>query len=148
MCFHLTLLGVQCWLMTGRSAQHAKVLCCWKTGPTSQRTLISLKLLIVDSWVTMYFLIFLFPSIYNICCCLVAKACLTLCSLMDCSLPGSSVHGISQARILEWVAFSFTMESSRSRDWTGISCTAGRIFTLSHQGSLLKNMHSLIFFTV
>ena len=42
------------------------------------------------------------------CCCLVAKSCPTLCEHMDCSLPGSSVHGISQARTLEWVAISFS----------------------------------------
>ena len=42
------------------------------------------------------------------CCCLVAKSCLTLCDLKDCSLPGSPVHGILQARILEWVViFSY-----------------------------------------
>ena len=41
---------------------------------------------------------------------------------MDCSLPGSSVHGISQARILEWVAISFSRGSSRPRDQTSISC--------------------------
>ena len=38
-------------------------------------------------------------------CMLVAQSCLTLCDPMDCNLPGSFVHGISQARILEWVAF-------------------------------------------
>ena len=38
----------------------------------------------------------------------VAQSCLTLCDPMDCSLPGSSVHGIFQARILEWVAISFS----------------------------------------
>ena len=43
---------------------------------------------------------------------LVAQLCLTLCDLMDCTLPGSSVHGISQARILEWVAISFSRVSS------------------------------------
>ena len=43
---------------------------------------------------------------------LVAQLCLTLCDPMDCSLPGSSVHGILQARILEWVAICFTMGSS------------------------------------
>ena len=42
------------------------------------------------------------------CCCLVAKSCLTVCDSMDSSLPGSSVHGISQARILEWIAISFS----------------------------------------
>ena len=47
---------------------------------------------------------------------LVAKLCLTLCHPMDCSLPGSSVHRIFQARILEWVAISFSRESSTPRD--------------------------------
>ena len=46
----------------------------------------------------------------------VAQSCPTLCNSMDCSLPGSSVHGIFQARILEWVAISFSRRSSRSRD--------------------------------
>ena len=49
---------------------------------------------------------------------------------MDCSLPSSSVHGISQARILEWVAIPFSRRSSRPKDWTWVSCTAGRFFTL------------------
>ena len=64
-----------------------------------------------------------------ICCCLVAKLCLTLWDSMDCcSLPGSSVHGISQARILEWVAISFCRGSSCPRDGTCISCIGRRIF--------------------
>ena len=46
---------------------------------------------------------------------------------MDCSPPGFSVHGISQARILEWVAISFSMESSQPRDWTRVSCIGRRI---------------------
>ena len=45
----------------------------------------------------------------------IAQLCLTLCDPMECSLPGSSVHGILQARILEWVAISFSRESSRPR---------------------------------
>ena len=45
-----------------------------------------------------------------------------LCDPMDCSLPGSSIHGIFQARILEWVAISFARASSRPRDWTCVSC--------------------------
>ena len=49
---------------------------------------------------------------------------------MDCSPPGSSVHGILQARILEWVAISFSRGSSRPRDWTQVSHTAGRRFNL------------------
>ena len=54
---------------------------------------------------------------------LVAKLC-----LMDCSLPGSSVHGILQARILELVAISSSRGSSQPRDWTWVSCIAGRFF--------------------
>ena len=60
----------------------------------------------------------------------VAQSCLTLCDLMDCSSPGSSVHGILQARILEWVAISFSRGSSQPRDWTQVSCIAGRCFNL------------------
>ena len=48
--------------------------------------------------------------------------------LFSCSLPGSSVHGILQARILEWVAIPFSRESSWSRDWTWVSHIAGRFF--------------------
>ena len=50
---------------------------------------------------------------------------------VDCSPPGSSVHGISQARILEWVAIFFSRESSSFRNWTQFSHTAGRSFTVS-----------------
>ena len=46
----------------------------------------------------------------------VAQLCMTLCDPMDCSLPGSSVHGIFQARILEWVAISFSRRSPRPSD--------------------------------
>ena len=58
------------------------------------------------------------------CCGLVAKSCLTLCDPMDCGLPDSSVHGISQARILEWVAISFSRGPGdwTHMDWTHISC--------------------------
>ena len=52
---------------------------------------------------------------------LLAQLCLTLCNLKDCSPPGSSLHGILQARILEWVAIPFSRGSSRSRDPTWIS---------------------------
>ena len=61
---------------------------------------------------------------------LVPQSCLTLCSPMDCSLPGSSVRGISQAGILEWVAVSFSKGSSQSRDRTQVSCIAGRLLTI------------------
>ena len=57
---------------------------------------------------------------------LVVELCLTLCDAVDCSLPGSSVHGILQARILEWVAISFSRRSSRPRDRTWVSRMASR----------------------
>ena len=49
---------------------------------------------------------------------------------MDCSLPGSSLHGILQARVLEWVANSFSRGYSRPRDRTRVSCIPGRHFNL------------------
>ena len=52
------------------------------------------------------------------------------CDPIDYSLLGSSIHGILQARILEWVAISFSRGSSRPRDGTQVSCIAGRLFTL------------------
>ena len=60
----------------------------------------------------------------------VTQSCLTLCEPINCSLPSSSVHGILQARVLEWVAISFSRGSSRTRDPTRVSCMAGRRFTL------------------
>ena len=59
----------------------------------------------------------------------VAQSCPTLCNPMDCSLPGSSVHGIFQARVLKWVAISFSRGSSQPRDWTRVSCITSRHFT-------------------
>ena len=61
---------------------------------------------------------------------LVAQLYPTLCDPMDSSLPGSSVHGILQARILEWVAIPFSRESSWPRDWTWVSRASGRFFTV------------------
>jgi len=60
----------------------------------------------------------------------VAQSCLTLCDPVDCSLPGSSIHGILQARILEWVAISFSRGSSWPRKWTWVSHIVARCFTL------------------
>ena len=60
----------------------------------------------------------------------VAQSCPTLCNPVDCSLPGSSVHGILQARILEWVAISFSRGSSRPRDQTQVSHIGGGRFNL------------------
>ena len=60
----------------------------------------------------------------------VTQSCLTFCDSMDCSMPGSSVHGVLQARTLEWVAIPFFRGSSQPRDQTLVSCIAGRFFTI------------------
>ena len=60
----------------------------------------------------------------------VAQSCPILCNPMGCSVPGSTIHGIFQARVLEWVAISFSRRSSRPRDWTWIFRIAGRCFTI------------------
>ena len=68
----------------------------------------------------------------------VTQSCPTLCNPVDCSPPGPSIHGISQARILEWVAISFSRESSQPRDWTwSLVCPAlaGRFFTTEPRGN-------------
>ena len=60
----------------------------------------------------------------------VAHSWQTLCDPVDCSLPGSSLHGILQARVLEWVAISFSRGSSQPRDQTQVSRIVGRCFNL------------------
>jgi len=67
----------------------------------------------------------------------VLQSCLTLCDFVDCMLPGSSVHGISQARTLEWVSIFSSSRSSQPRDQTCVSCVfciAGRFFTTQPPG--------------
>ena len=64
----------------------------------------------------------------------VTQSCLTLCNPVDCSLPGFSVHGISQGRMLEWGVTSFFRGSSWPRDWTWNSCIASRFFTSEPPG--------------
>ena len=66
---------------------------------------------------------------------LVAQQCPTLSNPMGYSPPGSYVHGILQARILEWVAIPFSSETYQPRDWTEFSHIAGRFFTIRHQES-------------
>ena len=76
------------------------------------------------------------------CCCLVAKSCPTFCPSMDCSLLGSSVHGLFQARILDWVAMPSSRGASQLRDQTHVFCIAGRFFTTklpSRQKFVLKS---------
>ena len=67
-------------------------------------------------------------------CCLVVQSCPTLCEPMDCGPPGFSVHEISQARILELVAISFSRGSSQPRDRIHVSCLTGRFFTTEPPG--------------
>ena len=67
--------------------------------------------------------------------CEVTRSCPTVCNPMECSLPGSSVHGILQARILEWVTISFSRGSSQSRDQTWVSRIGGR------QKDMLVSVH-------
>ena len=62
-------------------------------------------------------------------CAKLLQLCPTLCDPMDCSLSGTSVHGILQARILRWIAIPFFKASSWPRDRTQVSCIADRFFT-------------------
>ena len=83
------------------------------------------------------------------CCCLVVKSCLTLCDPNLCSLLGSSVYGISQARILEWIAISISRGSSQPRDRNRVSHIGittelpGKPFTIAWVKYFLKIFHVL-----
>ena len=66
--------------------------------------------------------------------CSVTQSCLTLCDPTDCSPPGSSVHGILQARILERIAILVSRGFSRTGDQTRVSCIAGRFFPVGATG--------------
>ena len=76
---------------------------------------------------TKYFLLLMSFLVVTV---LVTQSCPTFCYRMDYSLPGSSVHGTLQARILEWVNISFSRGSSWLRDQTQVFCIAGRFFTV------------------
>ena len=70
---------------------------------------------------------------------ILAQSCPTLCDLMDCSPPGSSVHGILKARILECVAIPFSRGSSQPRDWSWVSYIAGRFFIVWATSDIMQN---------
>ena len=70
----------------------------------------------------------------------VAQSCLTLCDPMDCSLPGSSVHGIFQARVLEWVAISFS-EDLLNPGNPGLLHYKQTLYRLNHHGNHVVNRH-------
>ena len=67
-------------------------------------------------------------------CAHLLQSCPTLCDPLEHNLPGFSVHGIFQARILAWVPIRSSQGSSWPRDWTWVSCNAGRFFTAEPQG--------------
>ena len=81
---------------------------------------------------------YMFSSQRTRCCCLVAQSCLTVLRPHGCTPPHSSVHGIVQARILEWTAISYSRGFSLPRNRTHVSpvsCTAGRFFTAEPLGN-------------
>ena len=97
------------------------------------------ELFYVSKWcwsnaISVLFLMEKLPKAKTGCCTyslvLVAQSCLTLCVPMDCSPPGSSVHGILLVRILERIAMPPSKISSWPRDRTWVSCIAGRLFTV------------------
>ena len=84
-----------------------------------------------------------------LCVCLAAQSCLCLCDPMDYSPPGSSVHGILQARILEWIAISFSRGSSRLRDQTHmsyVSCLGRQVLNHCATSSPSKGSPSPVFY--
>ena len=81
----------------------------------------------IHMYYTLFFL--LVNTCFAVWCAKLLQSCLALCNPIDCSPPGSSVRGILQARILEWVAILFFRASSWPRDGTRVSCIAGEFFT-------------------
>ena len=95
----------------------------------------SLPLLPISVWFLLYIFSHRFFSEWFQSLCIsevseVAQSCLTLCNPIDCGLPGSSIHGIFQGRVLGWVAIAFSTGSSRPRDRTQVPCIVGRRFTI------------------
>ena len=72
----------------------------------------------------------------------VTQSCPTLCDPMDCSLSGSSVHGISQARVLEWIAISFSGDLPTQESNPGLPHCRQTLYRLSHQGSTYTYIHA------
>ena len=75
------------------------------------------------------------PTLHTVVC-LDAQSCPTLCDPMDCSPPGSSVHGESPGKNMEWVATPSSRGSCQPRERTQVSCIAGRFFTSETPGKL------------
>ena len=90
-------------------------------------------------YATVSLIVHLFKSTWLLLVCSVAQSRPTVCDPGDCSPPGSSVHGISQARILEWLAISSSRGSSWSRDWTHVSCIGQQIL---YNWTFWESMHT------
>ena len=85
------------------------------------------------------------PCLVLCSCCLVTKSCPLFYNPMDCSMLASSVHEISQARILEWVAISSSRSSSWPRDWNRVSCIGRRIlYTVEPPGKPHFSVYSAL----
>ena len=95
-----------------------------KKSHISSRMFLNIKTITVLSFVVLKATVLKWSEV------LVTQLCPTLCDPMDCSRPGSSIHRILQARILEWVAIPFSRGSSWPRDGTRVSCIAGRFFNV------------------
>ena len=111
---------------------------CYKVKPLLLHLSISLYYLFMDSYFIQWFILHYVQ-------CLVTQSCLTLCDPKDCSPPGSSVHGIIQARILERVAMSSSRGSSQPRDQTQVSHIAGRFVTIWATREALYHINNIIY---
>ena len=117
------------WVSLGKSLTNSKLQCAYQEeGKDCSRWSLSSLFSLTFYKSVNYYKNFLGHSESE-----VAQSCLTLCDPVDCSPPGSSIHGILQARILEWVAISFSRGSSQPRDRTQVSRIARRGFGQSLQ---------------
>ena len=115
------------WILYHMSHRGSLVSALFKKGELAKKSFIVL-LLAARSWIVCSF--FCISCAWVQCVCVSCSVMSDLCYPMDYSPPGSSLHGILQARILEWVAISFSRGSSRPRDRTQVSCIAGKCFTV------------------
>ena len=119
------------------SSLFSRTHCCFSSKKCENYTHTHTYSLHIYKHICLYDLLLMSIIMYMVC--MPAQSHPTLCDPMDCSLLGSSVHGILQATILEWVAISFSWGCSWPRNWTGVSCNSltGRwvLLSLSLRGS-------------
>ena len=112
--------------------REVKLLACAHRASQSLSLYLPQTLLISGYNTSISYIYFQCPSSFH-CVCLLSVSLVSLLFVTPwtvCSLPGSYVRGILQARILQWVAIPFFRGSSQLRDWTQVSCIAGRFFTI------------------